>query len=197
MNEQTISRPAAVQAANNEKSCIHVSRGTVDILNSLSWFFMDAFWMLQLPKACVCCIVPTAVTGIALLFTNKKNRPLMLMDISTNCWIWMNFFWILQDMWELDYMMPYVKILTIIGIVCLLVAVKMSGDLSELFCTFRSFPQSFGNNWKYAQTGQTGQDSCRKNRSDENMCPHQEKTNLKYLLKLQILQNTEYLSERL
>lgn len=158
MNEQTISRPAAVQAANNEKSCIHVSRGTVDILNSLSWFFMDAFWMLQLPKACVCCIVPTAVTGIALLFTNKKNRPLMLMDISTNCWIWMNFFWILQDMWELDYMMPYVKILTIIGIVCLLVAVKMSGDLSELFAhfgPFRSPSEITGNMHRQARRGKT------------------------------------------
>lgn len=139
MNEQTISRPAAVQPAKNEKSCIQVSRGTVDILNSLSWFFMDAFWMLQLPKACVCCIVPTAITGAALLFTNTKNKPLVLMDISTNCWIWMNFFWILQDMWELDYMMPYVKALTIIGIVCLLAAVKMSGDLKELFVHFGPF----------------------------------------------------------
>lgn len=121
---------------NKSKETPLISRGTVDILNSLSWFFMDAFWMLQFPKVCVCCIIPTAISGIALFFTNKTNKPLMLMDISTNCWIWMNFFWILQDMWNMDFMMPYVKALTIIGICCLLAAIKMSDDLAALFSHF-------------------------------------------------------------
>lgn len=142
MNENSLKISAAMQmdkAMPKADSKPLLSRATVDIVNSLSWFFMDAFWMLQFPTVCVCCILPTALSGIGLLMTNGKNKPLMLMDISTNCWIWMNFFWILQDMWGLDYMMPYVKALTLIGIACLIAAVKMSNDIQSLFAHFGPF----------------------------------------------------------
>ncbi len=142
MKEQTTKKAAVCNSGKGKKNSRFLSRSTVDILNSLSWFFMDAFWMLQFPRVCVCCIIPTAITGIALLLTNKGNKAVMLMDISTNCWIWMNFFWILQDMWNLDFMMPYVKLLTLIGIACLIAAVRMSDDLPALFSQFGPFRSS-------------------------------------------------------
>lgn len=145
MNENYAKLSAAIHNSGTKTgSKPLLSRATADIINSLSWFFMDAFWMLQFPKICVCCILPTALSGIGLLLTNGKNRPLMLMDISTNCWIWMNFFWILQDMWGLEFMMPYVKILTLVGIACLIAAVKTSNDIKALFKHFGPFRRHEG-----------------------------------------------------
>lgn len=121
----------------NERQFI-VSKDVLDTTNSIAWFFMDAFWMLGLPKAGIFFIFPTVLTGLGLLYIEKRPAVFKI-NIAINCWIWMNSMWMLSDIFPAAGLMPWARGAFIAGIVFILAALVQSGNIRETFSHFRRF----------------------------------------------------------
>jgi hypothetical protein len=72
-----------------------VSKEFLDTSNSVSWFLMDALWMLNLTGWAMIFLLPTLATGLALLYIEKR-RSVFWINLSINSWIWMNTFWMFE-----------------------------------------------------------------------------------------------------
>ena len=111
---------------------------TLDTLNSLSWFFMDAFWMMGFVNAAYTCVLPTIISGALLLYIEKR-RSVFLINLAINCWIWMNTVWMISDLHDSNDAMLAARILFSLGVVCIALAAVYSQGLTETFSHFRRF----------------------------------------------------------
>jgi len=72
-----------------------ISKDLLDTTNSVSWFLMDAFWMLEMTGVARTLILPTLATGLLLLYIEKR-RTVFWINLTINCWILMNVFWMMD-----------------------------------------------------------------------------------------------------
>ncbi|MBI4350435.1 MAG: hypothetical protein HY550_03255 [Elusimicrobia bacterium] len=115
-----------------------VSKDALDTVNSVAWFFMDAFWMLGLAQAGLFFILPTVLTGFCLLYIEKRPAVFMI-NIAINCWIWMNVLWMSSDAFKQPGLLAYSKAMFAAGVFFILAAGLKSGNLKETFSHFRRF----------------------------------------------------------
>ncbi|HBA61600.1 MAG TPA: hypothetical protein DCZ92_12455 [Elusimicrobia bacterium] len=115
-----------------------LSKDVLDTTNSVAWFFMDAFWMLGLPGTGVFFIFPTVLTGLGLLYIEKRPAVLKI-NLAINCWIWMNTMWMLSDAFRMPGLMLYAKLIFGAGVLFMLAALLQSGNIRETFSHFRRF----------------------------------------------------------
>lgn len=115
-----------------------LSKETLDTVNSASWFFVDAFWMLGLPEWCHAMVVPTVLTGLCLLYVEKR-RPVIAINLAINFWIWMNTLWMLADTQKDPDLLIGARTCFGFGVVCIGVAILLSPNYKETFSHFRRF----------------------------------------------------------
>lgn len=115
-----------------------VSKDALDTVNSITWFFADALWMLEAHIPATLFIIPTILTGLLLLYIEKR-LPVTFINISINCWIWMNTLWMVSDSYNQPQLLFYSKVLFALGIIFILVSAFASKNLRETFSHFRRF----------------------------------------------------------
>lgn len=125
------------QESNSERP-FWISKDTLDTVNSGTWFFMDAFWMLGSPEVSLFFVAPTIATGLMLLYVEKR-RNVFWINSAINCWIWMNTFWLFSEVNHTPHLINYAKAAFILGLVFIFAAIKDSISLKETFSHFRRF----------------------------------------------------------
>ena len=108
-----------------------ISKDALDTLNSVSWFFMDAFWMLEKTSFGKIFVLPTIVSGLLLLYIEKR-RTVFWINLAINSWIWMNTFWMYERL-------ALARISFGFGLVCVVAAIFEAKSLRETFSHFRRF----------------------------------------------------------
>ncbi|MCB0393489.1 MAG: hypothetical protein KDD25_02955, partial [Bdellovibrionales bacterium] len=83
-------------------------------------------------------IVPTFISGLGLLYIEKR-LPIVFINISINCWICMNGFWILSEHHKNTDLLELSKFFFAVGMLCIVAAGFISGNLKETFSHFRRF----------------------------------------------------------
>ena len=121
----------------NERPFI-LSKDTLDTSNSFAWFFMDAFWMLGLNGAGLAFIVPTVLTGLGLLYIERRPAVFRI-NLAINCWIWMNTAWMLSDALARPDLLVWARAMFAGGVFFILAALLSAGGLRETFSHFRRF----------------------------------------------------------
>ncbi len=108
-----------------------LSKDLLDTANSVSWFLMDALWMLNLTRWGMLFLLPTLATGLALLYIEKR-RSVFWINLSINCWIWMNTFWMFEQL-------PLARASFVCGLSFIGLAILEAKSLRETFSHFRRF----------------------------------------------------------
>jgi hypothetical protein len=108
-----------------------VSKDALDTLNSISWFLMDAFWMLEKTSFGKIFVLPTIVSGLLLLYIEKR-RTVFWINLAINSWIWMNTFWMFERL-------PLARVSFGFGLLCVFAAILEAKSLRETFSHFRRF----------------------------------------------------------
>lgn len=122
---------------NNERP-FPLSKDSLDTINSVAWFFMDAFWMLGLTGAGLFFILPTVLTGLGLLYIEKRPAVFSI-NIAINCWIWMNTLWMLSDALKDPSLLVWARGMFAAGALFIAAAAVRAGNLRETFSHFRRF----------------------------------------------------------
>lgn len=135
--QQIHARVPGAAPAVSERS-FFVPKEVLDTVNSVSWFLMDACWMLQAPNIACFLILPTVLTGLCLLYIEKR-RPVFFINLAINCWIGMNTLWMLSEFLESDRMLDASRALFGAGVVFILLAARYSESLMETFSHFKRF----------------------------------------------------------
>ncbi len=115
-----------------------ISKDALDTVNSLTWFLMDAFWMLGATGVATFFILPTLFTGLCLLYIEKR-RTVLYINVAINCWIVMNTLWMISEIAESPEMLTWSRAAFGTGILFILLAVRSSENLKETFSHFRRF----------------------------------------------------------
>lgn len=123
---------------NPNERYLPLSKDALDTVNSLTWFLMDAFWMVGATQIALAFILPTVLTGICLLYTERRPTVFWI-NVAINCWIGMNTFWMLGDLFEMPEALTAARVTFGLGLVAIGIAVKKSEDLRETFSHFRRF----------------------------------------------------------
>lgn len=110
----------------------------LDTLNSLSWFFMDAAWMLEAKEISIAMILPTILSGLILCFMEKK-RTLTFVNIAILSWICMNISWMFSDIFGMPVLLTTAKAFFGAGGIFIILAIISSESLSETFSHFKRF----------------------------------------------------------
>ncbi len=115
-----------------------VSKDVLDTVNSVTWFMADGLWMLGQHQMALAFIAPTALTGLLLLYVEKR-LSVVCINVAINCWIWMNAWWVVFDMSPAPHYRILSQIFFILGMLAILAAVITSGNVRETFSHFRRF----------------------------------------------------------
>lgn len=115
-----------------------IYKEVLDTVNSLSWFLMDGFWMLGLPKVGYIFILPTLITGFLLLFVEKRPA-VTLINVAIFFWILMNTFWMLSESLQNPTLLLASRMSFGLGGASILIAAFVSKDLRDTFSHFRRF----------------------------------------------------------
>jgi hypothetical protein len=126
-----------IRAMSNERP-FPFSKDALDTVNSLTWFLMDAFWMLGTPNIAFIFVLPTLLSGLGLLYIEKR-RTVFWINLSINCWIWMNTLWMMSDLLQNPEMLLVARGVFALGLLFIIFAVKSSDNLRETFSHFRRF----------------------------------------------------------
>lgn len=126
---------------NNNERPFFLSKDALDTVNSVAWFFMDAFWMLGLTSAGLFFILPTVLTGLGLLYIERRPAVFRI-NLAINCWIWMNTLWMLSDSLGDPALLAWARAMFAAGVLFILAAAAHTGNIRETFSHFRRFRAS-------------------------------------------------------
>jgi hypothetical protein len=129
---------------NNEQRPFFISKDLLDTTNSVSWFLMDASWMLEVQELSIFMILPTILSGLFLCYIEKR-RTHTLINVAILCWICMNISWMFSEVLELNSYLSLAKIFFIMGSLFVILALITSENISETFSHFKRFRIK---NWK-------------------------------------------------
>ncbi len=129
---------------NNEQRPFFISKDLLDSTNSVSWFLMDASWMLEVQELSIFMILPTILSGLFLCYIEKR-RTHTLINVAILCWICMNISWMFSEVLELNSYLSLAKIFFIMGSLFVILALITSENISETFSHFKRFRIK---NWK-------------------------------------------------
>jgi hypothetical protein len=129
---------------NNEQRPFFISKDLLDSTNSVSWFLMDASWMLGIEELSIFMILPTVLSGLFLCYIETR-RTHTLINIAILCWICMNISWMFSEVMELNSFLFLAKILFGAGSLFVILALLTSENISETFSHFKRFRIK---NWK-------------------------------------------------
>ena len=129
---------------NQEQRPFFISKDLLDSTNSVSWFLMDASWMLGVEELSIFMILPTILSGLFLCYIEKR-RTHTLINIAILCWICMNISWMFSEVLEINSYLTLAKIFFATGSLFVILALLTSENISETFSHFKRFRIK---NWK-------------------------------------------------
>jgi hypothetical protein len=129
---------------NQEQRPFFISKDLLDSTNSVSWFLMDASWMLGVEELSIFMILPTILSGLFLCYIEKR-RTHTLINIAILCWICMNISWMFSEVLEINSYLTLAKIFFGTGSLFVILALLTSENISETFSHFKRFRIK---NWK-------------------------------------------------
>jgi len=129
---------------NQEQCPFFISKDLLDSTNSVSWFLMDASWMLGVEELSIFMILPTVLSGLILCYIEKR-RTHTLINIAILCWICMNISWMFSEVLEINSYLTLAKIFFATGSLFVVLALLTSENISETFSHFKRFRIK---NWK-------------------------------------------------
>lgn len=109
-----------------------------DTVNSLSWFFMDACWMVGLYSAAFFLAPFVVLSSIALVVIDRRPA-FVAINLGILSWVFMNLTWMLSDVGERDFWLLVSRGFFAAGLVTIGAAVTLSKNLRETFSQFRRF----------------------------------------------------------
>ena len=115
-----------------------ISKDVLDTLNSVSWFLMDASWMLENHAISGLMIIPTIMTGLFLCYIEKR-RNITFINLAILSWICMNVCWMGSEVLAMAHFLTVAKTLFVVGVGFIALAVATSDNLSDTFSHFRRF----------------------------------------------------------
>ncbi len=115
-----------------------LSKDLLDTINSVSWFLMDASWMLDIRELSMTMLVPTVLSGIFLCYIEKR-RSVTFINVAILNWICMNITWMFSEIYENDGLLTISKTFLAIGVACIGLSIYFSENLPETFSHFRRF----------------------------------------------------------
>jgi hypothetical protein len=111
----------------------------IENVNTITWFLMDAFWMMEWSVIAHVMAVPVIVTGFLIVAISERVAHTVLAHISLNCWILMNVFWMSGDLMGVRSLVLIAKILFFTGLCMLFFSVLMPGKKNKTLSAFRRF----------------------------------------------------------
>lgn len=129
---------------NNDQRPFLISKDLLDSMNSVSWFLMDASWMLQVEELSLFMILPTVLSGLFLCYIERRKTH-TLINIAILSWICMNISWMFSEVREIPEFLLAAKVLFVTGCFFVILALFNSENISETFSHFKRFRIK---NWK-------------------------------------------------
>ena len=110
----------------------------LDSTNSLSWFFMDACWMLKHEELAIL-FAPVVLGSGIILVSIDERRPQLCINLGIVSWILMNICWMMAEI--VPNLIPHWLLLFFLfsGLVSILFALIISNNIKETFSHFRRF----------------------------------------------------------
>lgn len=109
------------------------SKPIIDPVNTLTWFLMDALWMLKLAWPAYIAAGLTVITGVMLLILDRReDRGTLLADLGLGSWIVMNTVWLVYDLNGQDAPYAFAIPVSIVGTVLIIAAIWHSKDIRRL-----------------------------------------------------------------
>lgn len=110
----------------------------LDTLNSLSWFCMDACWMIGLyPMAFL--LAPIVVISALLLSLIDRRPAVIAINAGILSWVFMNITWMISDVGDKDFWLLLSRCFFALGLITIGCAVALSDNLRATFSHFRRF----------------------------------------------------------
>lgn len=124
--------------ANYSERDFFLSKDFLDTLNSLSWFFMDALWMLGYTSLAEVMIPLTILSAIFLIYIEKK-LSLFFINLGILFWILMNVTWMISEARPEILTSTTPKVFFAMGVFSILVSVFTTQNIKETFSHFKRF----------------------------------------------------------
>ncbi len=115
-----------------------IRKEVLDTVNSVSWFLLDACWMLGAPTLGYFFAAPTVATGLLLLYVERRPAVTCI-NLAINSWILMNLFWMMSEATSTPALLLAARVCFGLGVGFILAAVAKSENLKETFSHFRRF----------------------------------------------------------
>jgi len=107
-------------------------------MNSVTWFFADALWMIELHNFAIPLMGLTIFSGLCLLYVEKR-LPVIFINLAINAWIMMNTMWIVSEIEGLQHIKSYSHLAFAFGVTFIALACVTSKSIRETFSHFRRF----------------------------------------------------------
>lgn len=109
-----------------------------DTVNSLSWFFMDACWMVGLYPAAFLLAPFVVLSAIALVLIDRRPA-FTAINLGILSWVFMNLTWMVSDVANKDFWLLLSRCFFATGLITIGAAVLLSKNLRATFSQFRRF----------------------------------------------------------
>jgi len=115
-----------------------LTKSALDTINSVSWFAMDASWMLESSEISCVMLIPTIMSALCLCYIEKR-RAVTFINLAILSWICMNVSWMFSELLTGDHYFATAKAFFTLGLVFVALAIVTSDNLTETFSHFRRF----------------------------------------------------------
>lgn len=123
---------------NANERAFPLSKDILDTINSVSWFLLDASWMLDVQQLSLFMILPTILSGVFLVYIEKR-RSVTFINVAILNWICMNITWMFSELYEDSYLLTVSKVFLGVGVLCIGLSIYYSENINETFSHFRRF----------------------------------------------------------
>ena len=110
----------------------------LDTLNSLSWFLMDACWMMGIYSLAFGLAPLVWITALALFLVDRRPS-ISAINAGIMAWVCMNITWMVSDLGNKHFWLLVSKIFFVLGVLAIALAVILSDNLRHTFSHFRRF----------------------------------------------------------
>ncbi len=91
-----------------------------DTFGSISWFFMDGFWLFGWEAPMLLFGIPALVLHVLILFYDKRPLAYFCVNAAMCSWVFMNIFWSVGDLHGTALFEPVAKTFFSIGVAILI-----------------------------------------------------------------------------
>ena len=113
-------------------------KDVLDTVNSLSWFLMDACWMMGFFPAAFLASPVVVLSGFLLCLIDRRPA-FVAINIGIICWIFMNLSWMISDVHNKEAWLLASRCFFVLGVLGIGAAIYLSKNLRETFSQFRRF----------------------------------------------------------